>query len=154
MERRRRRRVRDRRTPTPTVAVLASVADRHTQRALLADVERYGVVVSQAPPDTAPAWLRFTARQRLIVGLVRGVVVVEAGLRSATLTAAHTAAAVGRPVMAVPGPITSATSAGCHLILRTHPDTRLVTTGHDVTDPLTPPDPATLPATALLGDGE
>ncbi|WP_239336887.1 DNA-processing protein DprA [Frankia sp. CiP3] len=68
------------RTSTPVVAVLASATDRRTHRTLLTDVERAGVVVSETLPDAPATRLRFAARRRLLAGLARGVVVVEAGL--------------------------------------------------------------------------
>ncbi len=141
------------RTSTPVVAVLASATDRRTHRTLLADVERTGVVVSETPPDAPATRLRFAARRRLLAGLARGVVVVEAGLRSGALGSADAAARLGRPVMVVPGPVTSATSAGCHRLLRGHPSTRLVTTGRDIADELHLPAPA-IPPVAALGGGQ
>jgi DNA processing protein len=77
-----------------------------------------GLVLSESPPGTAPQRHRFLSRNRLIAALSTGTVVVEAGRRSgAANTAAH-CAALGRPLMAVPGPVTSAMSEGCHALLR------------------------------------
>ncbi|MBP2477067.1 DNA processing protein [Crossiella equi] len=77
-----------------------------------------GLVVSEYPPGARPAKHRFLIRNRLIAALSNGTVVVEAGARSgATNTAAHTTA-LGRPLMAVPGPVTSAMSIGTLALLR------------------------------------
>jgi DNA processing protein len=65
-----------------------------------------------------PARHRFLVRNRLIAGLASGTVVVEAGLRSGAQRTAADARALGRPVMAVPGPVTSGRSAGCHRMIR------------------------------------
>lgn len=86
--------------------------------ALLKKIAELGAVVSEYPPGTPPARHRFLVRNRLIAGFSDGVVVVEAGRRSGTRNTAATAAALGRLVMAVPGPITSAMSIGCHELLR------------------------------------
>jgi DNA processing protein len=76
------------------------------------------LVISEYPPGTAPARHRFAARARLLACLGGGTVVVEAGPRSGARAVATHAAALGRSVMAVPGPITSAMSSGCHQLLR------------------------------------
>jgi DNA processing protein len=105
----------------PTVAVLACGADRAYPRAhetLLARIAATGLVVSEYPPGSVPGRHRFLVRNRLIAGLASGTVVVEAGLRSGATRTATDTASLGRPVMAVPGPITSGMSAGCHRLLR------------------------------------
>ncbi|PZS14882.1 MAG: DNA-protecting protein DprA [Pseudonocardiales bacterium] len=77
-----------------------------------------GLVISESPPGAAPQRHRFLTRNRLIAALSTGTVVVEAARRSgAANTAAH-CVTLGRPVMAVPGPVTSPMSAGCHDLLR------------------------------------
>jgi len=75
-----------------------------------------GAVVSEYPPGTTPARHRFLVRNRIIAALGAETVVVEAGRRSGTLSTAA-ADQLGRVVMAVPGPVTSAMSVGCHLLL-------------------------------------
>lgn len=105
----------------PTVAVLAGGVDRpypagHDE--LIARIASAGAVVSEVPCGTAPTKWRFLARNRVIAALAGATVVVEAAHRSGALNTAHHAAALGRPLGAVPGPITSATSAGCHRLLR------------------------------------
>jgi DNA processing protein len=103
-----------------TVAVLACGIDRaypEANRDLLDFIVRFGSVVSEYPPGTVPARHRFLVRNRLIAAFGAGTVVVEAGRRSGTLSTAAAAEQLGRLVMAVPGPVTSAMSVGCHLLL-------------------------------------
>ncbi|HEY7597966.1 MAG TPA: DNA-processing protein DprA [Actinophytocola sp.] len=105
-----------------TVAVLACGVDKDYplgHAALLDRIAETGLVISEYPPGTPPAKHRFLVRNRLIAALSSGTVVVEAGVRSGARNTATTAAALGKVVMAVPGPITSATSVGCHDLLRT-----------------------------------
>jgi DNA processing protein len=75
-------------------------------------------VISEYPPGTTPARHRFLVRNRLLAALGEVTVVVEASRRSGSLSTAAAAAHLGRTVMAVPGPVTSAMSVGCHLLLR------------------------------------
>ncbi len=105
----------------PTVAVLACSVDRDypaAHRSLLTRIREDGCVVSEMPPGSAPLAKRFLSRNRLIAALTRGTVVVEAGLRSGSLNTARCAEQLGRPVGAVPGPVSSMVSAGCHAIVR------------------------------------
>jgi DNA processing protein len=105
----------------PTVAVLACGIDRSypaAHEALLERIAATGVIVSEYPPGSVPARHRFLVRNRLIAGLAAGTVVVEAGLRSGAQRTAADARSLGRPVMAVPGPVTSGRSAGCHRMIR------------------------------------
>ena len=98
-----------------TVAVLAcgpDIAYPREHRGLLDAIAANTAVISESPPGTPPARERFLLRNRVIAALSRGTVVVEAGLRSGTLNTARHARDLGRSVMAVPGPVTSATSAG------------------------------------------
>lgn len=107
-----------------TVAFLAGGVDRFYpagHEALLTRIVERGVVVSEVPPGTAPTRWRFLQRNRLIAAASRATIVVEAGWRSGSLNTAHHAAMLGRPVGAVPGPVTSAASAGCHKLLRETP---------------------------------
>ena len=104
-----------------TVAFLAGGVDRFYpagHEALLTRIVERGVVVSEVPPGTAPTKWRFLQRNRLIAAASRATVVVEAGWRSGSLNTAHHAGDLGRPIGAVPGPVTSAASAGCHKLLR------------------------------------
>ena len=113
----------------PTVAVLACGADRAYpagHAALIDHVAATGLLVSELPPGCAPTRLRFLTRNRLIAGLTGGTVVVEAALRSGALNTANWAARLGRVLMGVPGPVTSAPSQGVHEMLRTR-EAHLVT---------------------------
>lgn len=105
----------------PTVAVLACGADRAypaVHEVLLQRIGATGLVVSEYPPGCVPGRHRFLVRNRLIAGLAAGTLVVEAGLRSGAQRTAADARALGRLVMAVPGPVTSGLSAGCHRLIR------------------------------------
>lgn len=104
-----------------TVAVQACGLDQAYpagHQGLLDRIAQGGAVVSEYPPGVRPARFRFLVRNRLIAAFTAGTVVVEAGVRSGTRRTATAAAALGRVVMAVPGPITSALSVGCHLLVR------------------------------------
>lgn len=115
-----------------TVAVLAGGLDRlypagHTD--LLTRVGKVGLLLSELPPGAAPTRWRFLQRGRLLAALSGIVLIAEAGYRSGTLHTAARASELGRPVGAIPGPITSATSTGCHRLLRDGLAT--VITGYD-----------------------
>ena len=104
-----------------TIAVLACGVDYPYpagHAGLFADIAAAGLVISEWPPGRHPARLRFLVRNRVIAALTCGTVVVEAGERSGALNTARHAAELGRPLMAVPGPVTSRQSAGCHQIIR------------------------------------
>lgn len=104
-----------------TVAVLACGPDVAYPRAherLIAEVAQRGAVVSEVPVGSRAFRGRFVARNRIIALLARATVVVEAGLRSGSLSTANAALRVHLPVGAVPGPVTSVTSAGCHELVR------------------------------------
>lgn len=115
-----------------TVSVLAGGLDRlypagHTE--LLTRVGREGLLLSELPPGAAPTKWRFLQRGRLLAALSGTVLIAEAGYRSGTLHTAARAVELGRPVGAIPGPVTSAASAGCHRLLRDGLAT--VITGYD-----------------------
>jgi DNA processing protein len=120
----------------PTVAVLAcgvDVAYPSAHRTLLTSVRAAGCVVSELPPGAHPTRKRFLDRNRVIAALGLGTVVVEAAVRSGALNTAGTAEGLSRVVMAVPGPVTSAVSAGCHELVRVK-GASLVTHASDVVD--------------------
>ncbi len=98
---------------------------------LLERIAARGAVVSEYPTGIRPAKHRFLIRNRLIAALSAGTVVVEAGRRSGARSTAASASALGRLVMAVPGPVTSALSVGCHLLIR-ETDALLVTRAEEV----------------------
>jgi DNA processing protein len=117
-----------------TVAVLACGVDRAyplAHRTLLDHLAVHGAVVSEVAPGCAPTRLRFLARNRLIAALTRGTVVVEAAVRSGALNTANWASRLNRPLLGVPGPVTSAPSQGVHQLIRTGAAT-LVTNGVEV----------------------
>jgi len=117
-----------------TVAVLACGVDRAypaAHRGLLDHLAAEGAVVSELAPGCAPTRLRFLARNRLIAALARGTVVVEAALRSGALNTANWTTRLNRPLLGVPGPITSAPSQGVHQLIRSGAAT-LVTSGEEV----------------------
>jgi DNA processing protein len=123
-----------------TIAVLACGVDKPYPAghdSLFASVADGGLVISEWPPGSRPTRYRFLVRNRVIAALTRGTVVVEAGERSGALNTARHAAELARPLMAVPGPVTSAQSQGCHLIIRDWGGT-LVTGARDVTEQLAP----------------
>lgn len=104
-----------------TIAVLAGGIDRlypASHSALLREIGRTGAVVTEQPPGVAPIGSRFLSRNRLIAALAAGTVVVEASLRSGSLNTAGHAERIYRPIGAVPGPVTSMQSAGCHQLVR------------------------------------
>ncbi|MGI8692748.1 MAG: DNA-processing protein DprA [Geodermatophilaceae bacterium] len=104
-----------------TVAVLACGLDRPYPAAHGAMFERIagtGLLVSEWPPGCAPYRRRFLIRNRLIAALSAGTVVVEASARSGTASTARRCRELGRSLMAVPGPVTSAVSVGTHELLR------------------------------------
>lgn len=104
-----------------TVAVLAGGLDRlypagHTE--LLTRISKEGLLLSELPPGAAPTKWRFLQRGRLLAALASTVLIAEAGYRSGSLHTAARAVELDRPVGVVPGPITSAASAGCHRLMR------------------------------------
>ncbi|MHC5795593.1 DNA-processing protein DprA [Lacisediminihabitans sp. FW035] len=104
-----------------TVAILAGGVDRFYPSghdALLARIVEAGAVISELPCGSPPTKWRFLQRNRLIAAASQATIVLEAGWRSGSLNTAGHAASLGRPIGAVPGPVTSAASAGCHRLIR------------------------------------
>lgn len=107
--------------PTGTVAVMAGGVDviyPAENVILAAQIAEKGALVSEQPPGTEPAARHFPTRNRIISGLSRAVVVIEAAHRSGTLITAKNALDQGREVMAVPGHPMDARAAGCNLLIR------------------------------------
>ncbi len=104
----------------PTICVLAGGIDNVYPRGhdgLFAQILERGVLVSEAPPGEVVRRRRFLSRNRIIAALASATCVVEAAQRSGAASTAHHAAELARPVLAVPGPVTSATSAGTNRLI-------------------------------------
>jgi DNA processing protein len=104
-----------------TIGVLGSGLDRMYPReheALARDIARDGLVVTEYPPGTPPLPFQFPQRNRLISGLSRAVVVIEASEKSGSLITAARALEQGRDVMAVPGNVLSGRNRGAHALIR------------------------------------
>lgn len=104
-----------------TIAILAGGVDRFYPSGhdtLLTRMAAEGAVISELPCGQPPTKWRFLQRNRLIAAASQATIVVEAGWRSGALNTAGHAAEIGRPLGAVPGPVTSAASAGCHRLIR------------------------------------
>lgn len=103
-----------------TVAVLASGIDVNYPAGhmkLFEEITENGLIVSEVMPGVCAVPSRFLTRNRVIAALSRATLVVEAAFRSGSLRTARDAAELFRPVMAIPGPITSPTSEGCHRLI-------------------------------------
>lgn len=123
-----------------TVLVSAGGVDRPYPRAhehLYRRVRLSGAVISECPLGAPPARHRFLTRNRLIAAMSRGTVIVEAALKSGARGTASAAARLTRHVMAVPGPVTSDLSVGCHDLIR-EGQAVLVGGSHDVLELITP----------------
>ena len=135
-----------------TVAVLAGGLDVDYPRGhagLFTDVTRTGSLVSERPVGRSPRAQDFLIRNRLIAALTPGTVVVEAGRRSGALNTATHANDLHRVLMAVPGPVTSATSVGCHRLLKEGRATCVTGVG-DVVEQIVPVGETSLPGPADL----
>jgi DNA processing protein len=119
-----------------TVAFLAGGVDRFYPSghdALLTRMVAEGAVISELPCGQPPTRWRFLQRNRLIAAASQVTIVLEAGWRSGSLNTAGHATEIGRPVGAVPGPVTSAASAGCHRLIRDYNAT-LVTSAEEMAE--------------------
>ncbi|WP_323133316.1 DNA-processing protein DprA [Marinobacter sp. F3R08] len=105
----------------PTLAVIGCGLDRiypHQHRRLGARIMVDGLIISEYPPGTPARAAHFPQRNRIISGLSRGVLVVEAGLRSGSLITARMALEQGREVFAIPGSVYSPVARGCHHLIK------------------------------------
>lgn len=146
-----------------TVAVIGTGADRiypARNKELALAIAARGVIVSEFPLGTPAVAHNFPRRNRIISGLARGVLVVEAAPESGSLITARLAAEQGREVFAIPGSIHSPVARGCHLLIKQ--GAKLVESAHDILDelvdfddtspPPAPPDSSDEPALlAVLG---
>lgn len=124
-----------------TVAVLGSGVDvvyPPEHRDLAREIAERGVLVSELAPGTPPRAFHFPLRNRIISGLSRAVVVVEAAARSGSLITVDCALEQGREVMAVPGSVLNGRHGGCHALVRD--GAALVETGADILAALDVPD--------------
>ncbi|AAT89286.1 DNA processing protein DprA [Leifsonia xyli subsp. xyli] len=135
-----------------TVCSLAGGADRLYPAAnteLLTRILASGLILAELPPGSAPTRWRFLMRNRLIAAVSQATVVIEAGRRSGSLNTAGHAAQLGRPLGAVPGPVTSPESAGCHRLIREYAATCVTSAEEmaELADPFTVagPDPVAEP---------
>jgi DNA processing protein len=130
--------------PGSTVAIVGTGLDRvypARHRALAHRIATAGVLISEFAPGTPPLPPNFPMRNRIIAGLARGTLVVEAALQSGSLITAKQAADYGREVFAVPGSIHSPLSRGCHALIRQ--GAKLVESADDILEELQGADAAT-----------
>jgi len=140
--------------PGSTVAVIGTGVDLdypQRNRALAQRIAEGGCIVSEYALGTPPLAANFPRRNRLISGLSRAVLVVEAAARSGSLITARMAAEQGRDVFAIPGSIHAPLSKGCHQLIRQ--GAKLVETTQDILDelpdwPSLPKQQAVVPATS------
>jgi DNA processing protein len=119
--------------PGSTIAVLGTGIDvvyPSRNAPLAAEIAERGLLLSEFPLGTAPAAQNFPRRNRLISGLARGCLVVEAALASGSLITARAAADQGREVFAIPGSIHSPLAKGCHALIKS--GAKLVESAEDV----------------------
>ncbi len=125
------------------MAVLAGGLDQPYpggHRSLFERIVEKGLLVSELPPGEHPTRVRFLARNRLIAALSKGTVLVEAAARSGARNTVSWASALHRPVMAVPGSITSATSVTPHRLIR-EAEAVLVSSGAEILEMVAPVKP-------------
>lgn len=136
-----------------TVAVLGCGADviyppEHDR--LARDIQASGAVVSELVPGTAPHKQWFPLRNRIISGLARAVVVIEAGEKSGSLITARCALEQGRDVLAVPGNVLSGRNRGAHALLRD--GAKIVESADDILEELNMPGAGVQPSRAVVDD--
>lgn len=130
-----------------TVAVIGTGADRiypARNGELARRIAAEGAIVSEFPLGTGPLTHNFPRRNRLIAGLARGVLVVEAAVKSGSLITARLAAECGREVFAIPGSIHSPLAKGCHRLIRD--GAKLVECADDILEELSLAVPEAAPA--------
>ncbi|WP_126447133.1 DNA-processing protein DprA [Sulfuricystis multivorans] len=123
--------------PASTVAVVGTGCDRiypARNEALAREIAFKGCIISEFPLGTPPIAANFPRRNRLIAGLSRGCLVVEAAKESGSLITARLAAEAGREVFAIPGSIHSPQSKGCHALIKQ--GAKLVESAQDILEEL------------------
>ena len=123
--------------PGSTIAVIGTGPDRiypARNNALAREIAEKGVIVGEFPVGTPPLAGNFPRRNRIIAGLCRGCLVVEAAQQSGSLITARLAAEAGREVFAIPGSIHSPVSRGCHSLIKQ--GAKLVESAQDILDEL------------------
>lgn len=118
----------------PTIAAVAGGVSRpypagHSH--LISRIAEHGAVISEVPMSAAPTKWRFISRNRILAALGRVTIITEAGWRSGSISTAVQAVALGRSLGVAPGPLTSASSSGCHRLVRENGAT-LITSAQDV----------------------
>lgn len=122
-----------------TVAVMGTGPDQvypRRHQALAARIESRGLLMTELAPGAPPLAAHFPQRNRLIAGLARGTLVIEAALQSGSLITARLASEAGREVYALPGSIHAEQSRGCHALLRQ--GAMLVESAQEIADDLSP----------------
>ena len=123
-----------------SIAIVAGGLDIPYPRShdsLFHEIAERGALISEQPPGVRAAKGHFLARNRLIAALSKGTIVVEAAYKSGALRTARDSAELFRPVLAIPGPITSPQSAGTHGLIRDR-IAELVTSPTEALELLTP----------------
>ena len=137
-----------------TIALIGTGIDRiypARNRELALEIGARGTIVSEFPIGTPVSSANFPRRNRLISGIARGVLVIEAAMESGSLITARLAGEQGREVFAIPGSIHSPQSRGCHKLIKQ--GAKLVETAQDVLEELRWGTPSTA-KTAMLHDGD
>jgi DNA processing protein len=138
-----------------TIAVVGTGLDRVYPRrnlSLAHRIAQLGLIVSEYALGTPPLPQHFPLRNRIIAGLSRGTLVVEAALQSGSLITARLANEAGRDVFAIPGSIHSPLARGCHALIKQ--GAKLVETAQDILEELHPPALAVRAASASRADGD
>ncbi len=136
-----------------TIAVVGTGLDRvypARHRELAHRIARSGAMISEFAPGMPPLPENFPQRNRIIAGMTRGTLVVEAALQSGSLITARLATEAGRDVFAVPGSIHAPQSRGCHALIKQ--GAKLVESGADILEELQPGSRTATPAAATLFD--
>ena len=138
-----------------TIAVVGTGLDRVYPKAHLDLAHRIaagGVLLSEYPLGTPPLSANFPKRNRIISGLCKGTLVVEAALKSGSLITARMAVEQGKEVFAIPGSIHSTQARGCHALIKQ--GAKLVESAQDILDELNLMTDARAPSTSTNGIGE